>query len=163
MNIPSAHRLPEIVFRRVMLVVFAAIVVLTLLNVAGQRTKHSVARSAIAELRVGAPSRIRGGLLFQGKVEIVALHRISYPRLVLGRGWTDQQQINTIEPTPTSESSVDGKLVLGFDAIDPGRTLDIWLQFQANPTGAGRRDQSVWLYDRDRLVARVSRKLTEFP
>jgi hypothetical protein len=163
MKLPAEHRLLELTYRRIMLVVFAAVAVVTLLNVVGQRTTRSVARSAIAELRVEAPARIRGGLLFQGKIEIVALHRISYPRLVLGRAWTDQQQINTIEPTPTSESSSGGKLVLGFDAIDPGRTLDVWLQFQANPTGAGRRDQSVWLYDRDRLVARVSRKLTEFP
>ena len=46
-----------------------------------------------------------------------------FPRLVLDEGWLDGLQINTIEPSPQSEASRDGRLVLSYPALKAGDRL----------------------------------------
>jgi hypothetical protein len=71
-------------------------------------------------------------------------------------------QINTIEPAATQETSRNGRLVLEYDALQPGDRLTVWIQFEVNPTAGGRRDQSLRLLDGSRLIARTDRTLTVF-
>jgi len=82
---------------------------------------------------------------------------------VLDSGWTEQMQINTIEPSPVGESSRDGKLALELGHIPAGQKHVLWMQFQVNPTNVGRRSQDVALYDDTTLLAQVDRTVTIFP
>jgi hypothetical protein len=153
----------ELWARRVLMSALTAVSVVALLNVVGQRPKVTDVAGRRARLVVDAPARIRGGLFYQGRIEVTARNRIAHPRLVLGQGWSEQQQINTIEPAPMEEKSVNGRVELHYDSIDPGDRLVVWLQLEANPVGAGRRDQSVTLLDGHELLAHSDRRIVQFP
>ena len=149
--------------RRSVIALLAIFVAATLLGAVGQVHETSQAQSATAALVVRAPERIRGGLFFQGRIDIVARRRIGTPRIVLGEGWTEEMQLNTLEPAPASESSSGGRLELEYDPLHSGDHLTIWLQFEVNPTNTGTRDRSVALLDDERLVARVPATITVLP
>ena len=153
----------EIVTRRVLFVLLTAFAVAALLGVFGQRPQQSVAAADGAELDVSAPSRLRGGLLFQARFTVEARGAIENASLVLARGWTESMQINTIEPSPTEEASRDGDLALSFGPLAAGDRLVLSMQFQVNPTNIGRRSADVGLYDGEELLAQVDRTLTVFP
>jgi hypothetical protein len=149
--------------RRATMGVFAVIVVLALVGVFGQHGTTTHAAAPEATISLGAPKTVRGGLFFQARVELRALQDIEHPRLVLGRGWTEGMQVNSIEPAAMSESSRDGLLVLSYDKLAAGDRMSIWFQFQVDPTEPGRRDFSIELDDAERPIARVPRKLTVMP
>ena len=86
-----------------------------------------------------------------------------FPRLVLDNGWTEGIQYNSIEPSPASEASRDGRLVLSYDQLNPGDRLVIWLQFQVDPTNVGHRPFGIELDDQTTSLARVDRSLTVYP
>lgn len=150
--------------RRAFMTLLTALVVLALLDVFGQTTQSRTATGPTASLRVAAPDRVRGGLFFQARIDVRAVRRIADPRLVYGTGWTEQLQLNTIEPGADQELSEDGRLELRYGPLDAGRRMTVWMQFEANPAGStGRRDQTVELRDGRRVLARVHRSLTIFP
>jgi hypothetical protein len=149
--------------RRAVMTLLLALAVLALIGVFGQRGSTHAATGAKATLKLGVPDAVRGGLLFQAKVEIAAHQDVEHPRLVLANGWTEGLQVNTIEPSAQSESSRDGQLVLSYDRLDKGDTMTVWFQFQVDPTESGRRDFSIALDDAEQPVARINHKLTVFP
>ena len=149
--------------RRSVIAVLAVVVLAALLGFAGQSPGILVAHAATATLTVQAPERVRGGLFFEGRIDIVARDRVGTPRIVLGPGWTDEMQLNTVEPAPASESSSDGRLELEYDPLHSGDHLTIWMQFEVNPTNVGRRDRSVTLLDGERVVARAPATITVLP
>jgi hypothetical protein len=114
-------------------------------------------------VHLAAPETVRGGLFFQSRIEIRALTAIEHPRLVLGEGWFEGMQVNSIEPAAESETSRDGRVVLSYGALEPGDVLRIWLQFQVEPTNIGTRDYSVELDDEDRLLVRIPRTIRVLP
>lgn len=156
-------REPERWVRRAVIVFFAAVVVAALAGAFGQQHVTASTESSAATVTVRAPERVRGGLMFQGRIDIVARRRIGHPRLVLGPAWTEQMQINTLAPAPTAERSQAGRLELEYDHLDAGDHLTLWLQFAANPTGVGRRDRSLTLLDGGRALAHVPGTLTLLP
>ena len=149
--------------RRGVISLLALVVVAALLGAAGQTDQTSRAQAAPATLTVHAPTRVRGGLFFQGRIDIVARQRIGKPRVVLGNGWTEQMQVNTLEPAPAAETSSRGRLDLEYDPMHTGDHLTIWLQFEVNPTNVGTRDRSVALLDDEQPIARVPAKITALP
>jgi hypothetical protein len=149
--------------RRLVIALLALAVGAALLGAVGQTHTTGRARAAAATLTVKAPERVRGGLFFQGRLDIAARERIGKPRVVLGNGWTEEMQLNTLEPAPASETSNAGELELEYDPLNAGDHLTIWMQFEVNPTGAGRRERDVTLLDGDRLVARVPGEVTVLP
>jgi hypothetical protein len=112
---------------------------------------------------VSAPSTVRGGLFFQTTIEITAEAPVEHPRLVLDEGWLEGMQVNSIEPAADSESSRDGRLVLSYGALERGDRLKVWMQFQVDPTQAGRRSRGVELDDGTQRLARVDRELMVLP
>ncbi len=140
-----------------------AVIVAALAGVFGQQHETAHAETSAASVTVRAPTRIRGGLFFQGRIDIVARQAIKRPRIVLGPAWTEQMQLNTLEPAPTGESTSAGKLELEYDALAPGDHFTVWLQYEANPTGFGTRDRSVTLLDDAAPLARVPGDLTALP
>jgi len=153
----------ELIARRTLLGLLAAVAVVALLSVFGQSPETAAVSGDGADLEVSAPTRLRGGLFFQGRFSVEAAAPLAQPTLVLGPGWLDNMHINTIEPAPAEESSRDGDLALSYGPLAEGDRLVVYMQFQVNPTNVGRRSADVGLYDGESLVARVERTITVFP
>jgi hypothetical protein len=153
----------ELLCRRVFFALIFLVALLGLLNVFGQRPTDTLAASSAADFHVFAPTALRGGLYYEGRMTVEAKQDIAKATIVLDSGWTEQMQINTIEPSPVGEASRDGKLALDFGHVPAGEKLVVWLQYQVNPTNVGRRSQDVSLYDDTTLIAEVDRTVTVFP
>jgi hypothetical protein len=153
----------ELALRRVFFGALGLLLAVALLNVFGQRPKDTLAAGQAADLHVFAPTSLRGGLYYEGRLTVEAESEIEKATLVLDSGWTEQMQINTIEPSPVGEASRDGKLTLDFGHLGAGHKLVVYMQFQVNPTNVGRRSQDVALYDDTSHLATANRTVTVFP
>jgi hypothetical protein len=149
--------------RRALLVLFAVVAALGLVNLFGQHTSDRTASSPAATVRLTSPSAVRGGLFFQSRVDVRAARAIDHPRFVLERGWLEGMQVNSIEPSPVGEASRDGRLVLSYDGLKAGDRLVVWFQFEVNPTNTGHRSYGVELDDGETPIARVQRHMTVYP
>jgi hypothetical protein len=153
----------ELLIRRATFAVITLIALLALLNFFGQRPKPTKVSAGAADLEVFAPMALRGGLYYEGRFTVEPKRDIEKATLVLDSGWTEQMQINTIEPSPIGEASRDGKLTFDFGHLAADDKLVVYLQFQVNPTNVGRRSQDVELYDDTTFVTRADRTVTVFP
>jgi hypothetical protein len=149
--------------RRVLLTLLAAIPVLALIGVFGQRVVRTHVSAPAANLSISAPTRVRGGLLFQSKITVLARRKLSQPKLVLGPGFLDGLTVNTIEPNASQELSRDGSLVLEYGAVPAGQRLTVWVEYQVNPTTVGKQRQRLELDDGINPIATITRDLTSFP
>jgi hypothetical protein len=154
----------DIWVRRALLTLVAAVPVIALFNVFGQHPDTHTLVGPAASMKIYAPSKLRGGLLFEARFHITARQDIKDAYLVLGPGWAEGMSINTIEPSPVSEASNSGRLSFELGHIGAGKSYIQFMQFQVNPTNvAFGRKQTVWLNDgTDRLLT-FSRSLTIFP
>lgn len=150
-------------YRRLLLALLAVIPILGLLNVFGQHPATAHADGSAASLDVYSPTSIRGGLMFESRFTITAHQPLNTPKLVLDRGWFEQMTINSLEPSPSTETTRDGKIVLTFDSLKAGQKLVFWLFFQVNPTNVGHRSQDVELDDGNTPLLHLSRSITVFP
>ena len=153
----------DIWVRRVLFGLICLVPVLALLNVFGQRPETSTGAAAAASLSVSAPSRVRGGLLYQARFNITARKKLDQAELVLGRGWIHDLTINTMEPSPTSETSQDGQLGLDLGPIEAGHAYVLFIDYQVNPKNVGRQAQTLTLYIGNRSLVTLHRTLTVFP
>lgn len=158
-----AGRQSEIWVRRGLFALLCAVPVLALLNLFGQHPQTSSGAVAAAKLSVSAPSSVRGGLLYQARFTITAKKSLAQAELVLDRGWLDGLTINTLEPSPASETSRNGKLALDLGQISAGHLYVLVVDFQVNPTTVGSQDQNLTLYDGDQALVTLHRTLTVFP
>jgi hypothetical protein len=149
--------------RRATMTLLGVVVAVALLNRIGQRPAETSARAPAATMTLSAPARVRGGLFFQSRLDIRATAGIEHPRIVLDAGWLEGMQVNSIEPAPVGEASRDGRVVLSYDALQPGDLLRIWFQFEVNPTNVGRRSYAVELDDTERPIARLDPEITVLP
>jgi hypothetical protein len=141
----------------------AALVVLGLLNLFGQRPSTTTATAAAAELKVYSPERVRGGLIFESRFHVTATEEIRDATIVLDPGWLEGMTLNTVEPAPVGEASRGGRLALQLGHIPAGDDYLLFLQFQVNPTNVGHRATDVELYDGDRLLLHIDRTITVWP
>jgi hypothetical protein len=154
----------DIWVRRGLMSIVAAIPVIALFNVFGQRAETRTLVGPAASLKISAPARLRGGLLYQARFHITARQDIKDAYLVLGPGWAEGMQMNTIEPSPVSETSNNGRLSFELGEIRAGHSYILFMQFQVNPTNvAWNRKQTVWLNDGTTRLLTFSRGLTIFP
>jgi hypothetical protein len=150
--------------RRFGICLLVAVVILALFNVFGQRASTSTARSPVADLTVHAPTTVRAGLLFQGKITIVAHQDLAKASLVLGSGWIDGLTLNTNEPSAASETSgPSGALVLSLGALKAGQTFVQYFDYQVNPTSNSSRRQQMTLESGGTPVVSMTRTMTVFP
>lgn len=150
-------------YRRALLCLVAAVPVLALLNVFGQHPTVSNARAAAADLEVTAPSRLRSGLIFQVRVQVLAHRAISTPQLRFSHGWWESMSENSIAPDPTDQTSSNGRVVLTYGKLPADHTMVVWLYFQVNPTNVGKRSEDIELDDGSNPITRIHRSLTIFP
>ena len=149
--------------RRGLLLLVGLFVLAALFNTFGQRPTTARASSPEADLKVYAPDRVRGGLLWEARFTIRANTDVKKATLVLGEGWLEGNTINTIEPSPIGEGSRNGSLTLTLGHIPKGQRFELYMQFQTNPTNIGHRNADVQLQDGDKLLLSVHRTIWIFP
>jgi hypothetical protein len=150
-------------YRRGLLGVIGVLPLLALLNVFGQRATSTTVDSPAASLSVTAPARLRSGLIFQVRVEVVAHRDINELELVFDRGWWESMSVNSIVPEPSSQKSHDGQVVLSYGKLAAGKRLIAWVYCQVNPTDVGERRENVEIDDSSTPLAHLHRSLTIFP
>ena len=149
--------------RTVVLAILVVFVLLGLANVFGQRPGTQTGTSAPADLEIVAPSRVRGGLIYEARFTIRAHEDLTHAALLLAPGWLESQTINTIEPSPIAETSRNGSLLLTLGPVKKGQHFTLYIEVQVNPTNVGRRDADVALYDADERLLGLDRTITVFP
>jgi hypothetical protein len=149
--------------RRALLGLVTAFIVLGLFNVFGQRPVSDTATSPEASLKVYAPTRVRGGLLWEARFTIRATEDVKDAQIVLSQGWLEGNTINTIEPSPVGEASRNGSLSLDLGHIPQGERYELYMQFQTNPTNIGHRSADVQLQDGEKLLLSIRRTIWIFP
>jgi hypothetical protein len=153
----------ELYLRRGLFLLAPLVAVLALLNAFGQRPQDAQATGPTAVLKVHAPTRVRSGLLYEARFTVEARRTLRNAVLLLAPGWFENMTVNTIEPSPQSERSVDGDTALDLGRIEAGGSHVLYMQFQINPTNVGRRSQEVRLLDSERLLLTLPRTITVFP
>jgi hypothetical protein len=153
----------DVWIRRLLMALIVVIPVLALFNLFGQRPSTSKASVSAATLSVYAPTRLRGGLLWEARFHITAHQALKNAILVLDPGWAEGMSINTIEPSPTNEASHNGKLEFTLGHVPENESYILFMQFQTNPTNVGHRSRSTTLYDGNTELASIHQKVTVFP
>jgi hypothetical protein len=153
----------DVKVRRAMVAALVVFLGLGLFNLFGQRPATTTAGADAATLEVHAPKRVRGGLFYQARFSIEALREVEQATLVLDSGWAEGITINTVEPSPVSAASRDGKLVYELGRIRAGQKHVFFMQLQVNPTNVGHRSQDVQLFDGEELLATIDRSITVLP
>ena len=156
-------RRAEAWIRRGLFALLPAIGLLALANVFGQHPATTTAGSARADLKIYAPLRVRSGLLYQARFHVTAKQDLKKATLVLDPGWLEGMTLNTLEPSPVSEASANGKLSLELGHVPAGQSHLLFLQFQVNPTNVGHRSQNVELFDGNERILTIHRTITVFP
>lgn len=150
--------------RRGIIALIAAGCIAGLANVFGQRPMTTQATVPAATLSLYAPAAIRGGDFMEARIHITARRRIRKAILKLDPGWAEGMSMNTIEPSPVSETSDNGRLAFTLGRIPAGKSFILFLQFQVNPTNvAWHRPQNVELDDGRTVLATVHHSITVFP
>lgn len=150
--------------RRIVLAVLLGLVVFALANVFGQRpSTDEVVVAPAATLQVTGPHAVRGGLLYEAKVQVVAASRLDRPTIVLAEGWLDGFALNSIVPQPLKETSEPDGVALEFSPLAAGETLTVFLSSHVDPTTVGRRSQGVRLRDGAQGLAELTRTVMVFP
>jgi hypothetical protein len=151
-------------WRRGILSLVALFCVLGLANLFGQRPSTVLARAPAADLKVYAPTRLRGGLLFSARFHIYAHRDLKKAFLILDPGWLEGMAVNTIEPSPVGQASDNGRLSFELGHIPAGKSYILFIQIQVNPTNvAWRRRADVDLVDGSTRIVHVHRTVTIFP
>jgi hypothetical protein len=158
-----AGRRNEVWVRRGVLGVLGVISVLGLLNVFGQRATTSEAAAQPASLEVHAPTRVRSGVLYSARFTVRAAETLDDAALILDSSWVEGMQVNTIEPSPVSETSQNGSLRFELGKIEGRRQYKFFMSFQVNPTTVGHRHTDVQLVDGDTPILTLHRTLTIYP
>jgi len=150
-------------YRRGLLLLLTAFVLLGALNVFGQRPAGTTVDSSEASLELYAPTKLRGGVFFEARFTITAHRDVKNALLQLSPGWQESLQMNTIEPVPLAQGSRNGDLLFTLGHIPAGQKFRLFVQFQVNATNVGRRNADVTLYDGARNLVHIHRRLTVYP
>lgn len=164
---PDVHRdrgRGEIAGRWALIAALAVASVAGLANVFGQAPQTWRRSSPIAELALSAPTAVRGGLVFQVRVQVDARAPLAHPALVLSRGYWEQMTLNAHIPEPDAVVTTDdGGVRASYGALPAGGRLVAWFQFQANPAHLGREPARLALFDGRTRVVEIDRTVTAYP
>ena len=149
--------------RRAALLLIAAVPVLGLLNVFGQRSNPTTADSTGVSLLVDSPSHVRGGLVFTTQLVILPHRDLNDAKLYLDRGWFQAMTLNGVAPQPSNQDAQGRWEVWDFGQLSSGTPFRVWVSWQTNPTNIGRHPQYVQIYDGDQRLVAMQRNITVFP
>ena len=150
--------------RRILTAVFVAFILLAAANVFGQRPSSARAAGPAATLEVSTSATVRGGLIFQTRIDVTAANAIAHPTLVLGGGWFDGMTLNSLQPGPSDQEARGTAVTLAYPPLRRGERMTVWLEWSANPTNlAWNRPEQVVLADGTSPLVSVTRHVTVFP
>jgi hypothetical protein len=158
-----AGRYRHVWWRRIALMVLAAIPVLALFDVFGQRTVLAGADTSVVSLVVNSPAHVRGGLIVTTEIVITPHQQLQDARLFLGSGWFEGITLNGITPQPSTFTAQGRWQIWDFGKIAAGHQFQVWISWQVNPTSAGTRSQDVALYNKGTHLVNIHRAITIFP
>jgi hypothetical protein len=149
---------------RTVIAILATFVILAALNVFGQQPSTSSAASPTARMDVSTPSRLRGGLIFQTRVDVQALRPIAKPTLVLGGGWFDGMTLNSYQPPAANQASRGEAVTFSYPPLAAGAHMTVWLEWSVNPTNvAWGRAEPIQLDDGRTQLVQLAPSVTVFP
>ena len=130
----------------------------------GQSPSTRESSSQVADLRVSTPDRLRGGLIFQTRVDITARDAIAHPTIVLDGGWFDGMTLNSVQPAPADLSPADGGSTFVYPQLATRQTLTVWFEWSVNPTNlAWRRPETLRLDDGPQTLLTQHSTITVLP
>jgi hypothetical protein len=151
-------------FRQAVTAVLVGFVALALLNVFGQRPNTASATSSGVVLRVQAPSSVRGGLIYQTRVDVTARRPIARPVITLDGGWFDGMTLNSVQPGPASQTSGQGGATFQYAPLRAGQTLTVWFEWSTNPTLVEwRRPRTITVGDGGTKLVSQTSSMTAYP
>ncbi len=157
------RRLGPLVVRGIV-VILTLFVVLAVFNVFGQRPATSQAAGRGVHLEVSTPARVRGGLIFQTRVDVRTSRRIAKPTLVLGGGWFDGMTLNSYQPPATAQVPRGSAVTFTYPPLRDGGHMTVWLEWSVNPTNlAWSRPESIALDDGATRLVDLTPSITVFP
>jgi len=149
---------------RAIVAIMAAFVLLAVANQFGQQPSTSSASGSAARLQLSTPSRLRGGLIFQTRIDVRALRDIRRPTLVFGGGWFDGMTLNSYQPPATSQASRGSAVTFVYPPLRAGATMTLYLEWSVNPTNlAWSRTLPLALDDGVTPLLAMTRHVTVFP
>lgn len=149
--------------RRAALTVAAALPVLGLINVFGQRSQVASYSDSAAAIKVISPAHIRGGLLFTTEIVITPREGIHDAHIRLGNGWFNNMTVNAVTPQPSNESAMGNLQDWDFGPMSADVAFHVWIAWQTNPTNFGPHTQTIALYDGSTRLVSGRRTVTVFP
>jgi hypothetical protein len=161
-DLSGRHAHPWI--RRVILALLCLLVLAALLNLFGQEPVRETARGGGATLGLEAPTALRGGLVFQTRVEIEATDRaIGQPTLFLSDGWFDSVTLNAISPEPTGQKGEADGVTWQFGPLAAGDSFTVWAEWQVNPSRVGSGRHRLELRDGELPLTSINHSIRSFP
>jgi hypothetical protein len=149
---------------RIVTAVLVVFVLLAAANQVGQQPSTSTAAAASATVTLSTPSRLRGGLIFQTRIDITARRTIHQPTLILSGGWFDGMTLNSVQPGPAAQAAVGSGVTLAYPPLLAGRSMTVWLEWSVNPTNlAWDRSEQISLADHAATLLTLHRSVTVFP
>lgn len=150
--------------RQAVMLLLIAFVVAALLNAFGQRPSTATATSPSATLRVEAPTALRGGLIYQSRVDVTATRAIARPVITLDAGWFDGMTLNSVQPGPASQTSGRGGATFQYAPLPAGKTLTVWFEWSTNPTTVEwQRSRTTTVGDGGRDLVSQTSTFTVYP
>ena len=150
--------------RRILTAVFAAFILLAAANVFGQRPSSARAAGPAATLEVSTPATLRGGLIFQTRVDITAHRGIASPTVMLSGGWFDGMTLNSVQPGPAKQARAGQGATFGYPPLAAGRTMTVWFEWSVNPTNlAWQRPTLAEISDGPTTLVAQRSTVTVFP
>jgi hypothetical protein len=151
-------------WRRGILLLLAAFLVVALLDVFGQRPTTIRAVTPKVTFSVYVPEAIRGGDFMEARFHITAHEEVKNAILRLDPGWAEGMSMNTIEPVPIGQASDNGRLSFTLGHIPKGKSFILFIQFQVNPTNvAWNRQANAELDDGNTRLASLHHTITVYP
>lgn len=130
----------------------------------GQSPSTRESSSQAADLRVSTPDRLRGGLVFQTRVDVAARGAIAHPTIVLDGGWFDGMTLNSVQPAPADQAPADGGSTFVYSQLAAGQTLTVWFEWSVNPTNLSwRRPLTLRLDDGSQTLITQHATITVLP
>lgn len=124
-------------------------------------TRTSAGPAAI--MRITAPQILRNGEFFEIRVRIEARRAIAKPVVAVSPGYWRHLTINTMIPAPAEEGHEDGRFTFGYDALEPGQSIEIKIDGQINPARLGGTRGVVALLDDEAPLVEMPVSLKVFP
>ena len=150
--------------RQVITGLLVLFVVLAAGNAFGQRPSSHTSVSPAATLTVSTPAHLRGGLIFQTRVDVTAHTDIAAPTVTLSGGWFDGMTLNSVQPGPAKQASAGQGVTFSYPPLAAGRTMTVWFEWSVNPTNlAWQRPTATEITDGGRTLVAQRSTVTVFP